>query len=300
MDRLHPCTSSATSDTMIHLRLLLALVLTTILSGAEFTLAFREARLEAADGFTETPWRLNQPAWLGADAGITAAHLVNIEALEHEGEYFIAITLDAAGGALNQAFTTRVTGKRFALVADGAVIAVQRVVRPSAERVLVIMSREDGGRLVGAFNAFKEAAAAPPAEATPAAAPLAADAATAKFSLRFAEAAFEPAPGLSETPYRPGKPVFLGADAGIGAAHVVRIEAAESAGESVLSITLDEAGAALNHAFTTARLGKHLAIVINGRVATVAKVLAPSRETVWTTGPSREEIAEIVASFGKR
>lgn len=285
------------------IQVLLALALAAALSGGEFTLAFREARLEAADGFAETPWRLNQPAWLGADAGITPAHLVNIEALEHEGEYFVAITLDAAGGALNQAFTTRLTGKRFALVADGAVLAVQRVVRPSAERVLVIVSREDGGRLVGAFNAFKEAAATPPAEAAPpttVATPPADGAAIPKFSLRFAEAAFEAAPGLSETPYRPGRPVFLGADAGIGAAHVVRVEAAESGGESMLSITLDEAGAALNHAFTSARLGKHLAIIIGERVVTVAKVLAPSRETVWTSGLSREEIAGIVAAFARR
>lgn len=122
----------------------------------------------------------------------------------------------------------------------------------------------------------------------------------AEFSLSIHEASSESREGFTEHAYKPNQKIYVGPASDITAKHLTGLAYQEANGEPILEITLDAAGAALNQAFTTTMQKKQIAILINQRVVAAPLVMTPSREKFWTSGLSKQEIDQLIASFSKR
>lgn len=122
----------------------------------------------------------------------------------------------------------------------------------------------------------------------------------AEFTLNIKEASDVPLAGFVEMAYKPNQPVYVGPDSGIKAGNVLDVKLINPQGESAMCIKLDAAGTLLNQAFTSKLVGKRMVILINGKLISFAKVMAPSNEEFCTTGPTKDEIERIIESFKKR
>ncbi|MBA3699617.1 MAG: hypothetical protein H0W78_12290 [Planctomycetes bacterium] len=122
----------------------------------------------------------------------------------------------------------------------------------------------------------------------------------AEFSISFHEASDEPRAGFVEHAYRTNQQVYVGPDSGITTAHIAKLAHFFSEGEHALGITFTAAGAQLNHAFTTRMLKQRIAIFINQRLVADPMVLAPSNDDCVISGPTKEEIDQLIAAFNNR
>lgn len=119
----------------------------------------------------------------------------------------------------------------------------------------------------------------------------------AEFSISFREASDEPQAGFVEHPYRTNQKIYVGPDSGITAEHIANLSYHNSAGEDFLGVAFTPAGAQLNQAFTTKMLKQRIAIFINQQLVSSARVIAPSIDECWISGPTKAEIEQFIASF---
>lgn len=122
----------------------------------------------------------------------------------------------------------------------------------------------------------------------------------AEFSLRFCEASHEPREGFVEQGYKGNQRVYIGPDSGITLEHIARLSRRESQGETMLSIVFTPAGAQMNNAFTTRMLKQPIALFINKKLVSVARVMAPSTAECVISGPTEIEIDQFVAAFSAK